>query len=57
MSENYPKGQQIRDLKVMIEADRAHLGKALDDGNYRAADRFMDSVKNLRAELAQLIGG
>jgi hypothetical protein len=57
MSENYPKSQQIRDLNDMIAADRVHLAKALDEGNYRAADRFMTSVKNLRAELAQLIGG
>lgn len=55
--EQYTKGQQIKDLKAMIEADRAHLGKALDEGNYRAADRFMASVNNLRAELARLIGG
>lgn len=54
MSENYPDDQQVKDLKAMIAADRKHMHEALEDGNYRAADRFREAVSNNKAELRHL---
>jgi hypothetical protein len=55
-NEHYTKAQQIQDLKVMIEADRAHMYRELEDGSYRAADRYLKAILDNEAEINKLIG-
>jgi hypothetical protein len=55
-NEHYAKAQRIQDLRVMIEADREHLYRELEDGSYRAADRYLKAILANEEEIKTLIG-
>ena len=55
MGEHYPIYLQIRDLETMIESDRRHMHEALEDGNYRSANRYREAIKASERDLRLLI--
>ena len=48
------KEQLIEDFRIMIEADRGHLLKALENGERFNAHRFVDAIIDTQQELEDL---
>lgn len=57
MSDAVPPIRKVINLTKAISADRAHLLRAVSNGDRVHAHQFVDSIIDLQNELEDLIGG